>query len=86
MISELNEEDLAAVESDAEDYTASTESNLSSCSESAGKIHDMHPRVLRADLFLLILLHIGVYSLEQQLSSALFRMDFQLFTRTYMWF
>lgn len=54
LISELNEEDLAA-ESDAEDYTASTDSNLSSCSESAGKINQMHniitPRVLRESSF-----------------------------------
>lgn len=79
LISELNEEDLAA-ESDAEDYTASTDSNLSSCSESAGKINQM-PNIItpefleRAVLFLLMLLlhtstFIGVYSLEQQLELS----------------
>lgn len=36
-ISELNEEDLAA-DSDGEDYTESTDSHLSSCSESAGRM------------------------------------------------
>lgn len=34
LISELNEHDLAAAESDPDDYTASTDSNMSSCSES----------------------------------------------------
>lgn len=38
LISELNEEDLVVGDSDAEDYTASTDSNLSSCSESAGMV------------------------------------------------
>lgn len=77
LISELNEE---AAESDAEDYTASTDSNLSSCSESAGKINQM-PNIItpefleRAVLFLLMLLlhtstFIGVYSLEQQLELS----------------
>lgn len=36
LISELNEEDLAGLDSD--DYTASTDSNLSSCCESAGTV------------------------------------------------